>query len=65
MDQFVDINVDRAEDAKQLPLTGVVGQMTIVKHDRTRRHGQPSGTYGGDGGLRARLESHWIRSVSQ
>ena len=65
-DQFVDINVDRAEDAKQLPLTGVVGQMTIVKHDRTRRHGQPSGRTAARGGLRGpRLESHWIRSVSQ
>ncbi len=55
-DQFFDIHADRAEDATQLPLTGEVGRMTIVKHDRDRT--RPSGRT-------ARPESHWIRSVSQ
>ena len=65
-DQFFDIHADRAEDATQLPLTGEVGRMTIVKHDRTRRHGRPSGRTAARGGLRGpRLESHSIRSVSQ
>ena len=33
-DQSFDINVDRAEDAKELPPTGEIARMTIVKHDR-------------------------------
>ena len=51
-----DIHVNRAEDAKELGLTGEVDRMTIVKHDRDRT--RPSGRT-------ARPESHWIRSVSQ
>ena len=55
-DQSFDIHFDRAEDAKELPLTGEVDRMTIVKHDRGRA--RPSGRT-------ARPESHWIRSMSQ
>ena len=55
-DQSFDIHVDRAEDAKELGLTGEVDRMTIVKHDRGRA--RPSGRA-------ARPESHWIRSMSQ
>ena len=55
-DQSFDIHFDRAEDAKELGLTGEVDRMTIVKHDRGRA--RPSGRA-------ARPESHWIRSVSQ
>ena len=63
-DQSFDINADRAEDAKELPPTGVVGQMTIVKHDRGPA--RLSGRAAARGGLRGpRPASHWISSVPQ
>ena len=63
-DQSFDIHVNREEDAKELPLTGEIARMTIVKHDRGPA--RLSGRTAARGGLRGpRLESHWIRSVSQ
>ena len=63
-DQFFDINADRAEDAKELPPTGEIARMTIVKHDRGPA--RLSGRAAARGGLRGpRPANHWISSVPQ